>query len=49
MPYHRLKMRPLGESDPTALGSTEADHAKNRRVIIKPVKLEEFRNTKLDF
>lgn len=49
MPYDRLKMRPLGESAPITLGSSETDHAKNRRVIIKPVKLLEFQNAELDF
>lgn len=49
MPYNRLKMRPLGESAPITLGSSEADHAKNRRVIIKPVKLHEFKNAELDY
>ena len=49
MPYHRIKMRPLGESAPISQGSSEADHAINRRVIIKPVDLEAFENAELDF
>lgn len=49
MPYDRLKMRPLGESAPITLGSTEEDHAKNRRVIIKPVDHVEFQNAELDY
>lgn len=49
MPYDRVKMRPLGESAPITLGSSDADHAKNRRVIIKPVKHDEFQNAELDY
>lgn len=49
MQYQRLKMRPLGESQPIANGDSAADHAKNRRVIIRPVNRDEYLNTQLDF
>ena len=49
MPYQRIKMHPLGESAPLTNGSSDADHAKNRRVIIKPVKHQEFQHTELDY
>jgi len=35
--YNRLKSRAFGESMPLTSGTTEADHAVNRRVVIIPV------------
>lgn len=35
--YHRLKSKAHGESNLLSTGTTEADHAANRRVIITPV------------
>ncbi len=48
MEYHRVHMRPLGESAPISTGMTEADHAKNRRVVIIPIKQEDIANAQLD-
>ncbi len=48
MDYHRIYMRPLGESVPIATGSTEADHAKNRRVVIIPMRQEDIVNSALE-
>lgn len=49
MEYHRVRMRPLGESAPISTGTTAADHAKNRRVVIIPMKQEEIENAQLEF
>ena len=37
MDYQRIVMNPLGETVPVAQGTSPGDHAKNRRVVIKPV------------
>ncbi len=47
--YHRIRMRPLGESAPISTGTTAADHAKNRRVVIIPMKQEDLANAQLEF
>jgi len=36
LPYSRVHTRPMGESQPLSTGSTEEDHALNRRVVIIP-------------
>jgi outer membrane protein OmpA-like peptidoglycan-associated protein len=48
MDYHRIHMRPLGESAPIATGTTAEDHAKNRRVVIIPIKPEDIANAQLE-
>lgn len=48
MEHQRIHMRPLGESAPISTGTTPADHAKNRRVVIIPIKQEDIANAQLD-
>lgn len=48
MEYHRIHMRPLGESAPIATGMSPEDHAKNRRVVIIPIKQEDIASAELE-
>jgi len=48
MEFHRIHMRPLGESAPISTGTTPEDHAKNRRVVIIPIKQDDIANAQLE-
>lgn len=48
MEHHRILMRPLGESAPISNGTSEADHAKNRRVVIIPMEKNDIANAQLE-
>ena len=36
LPFSRIRTRPMGESQPITTGTTEEDHAANRRVVVLP-------------
>ncbi|MEM7256157.1 MAG: OmpA family protein, partial [Pseudomonadota bacterium] len=48
MAHHRILMNPMGESAPIATGTSASDHAKNRRIVIKPIRQQDLASASLD-